>query len=268
MKSRLRVTVGIFASFFSFYLASVEQSAQAQVFDRDYTQGSDVYARGSLGLFSDREFRGQNLYDGSSLQFAPQVGLGTEIGVLYVGGFAHFAVDNQDEPVTPRKSFNEYDFELGDILKFDEFNIAVGHRWYTYSRSNPRLKDTGELFAELTTEIIAHPHFNVEYDDIRHNGWYYEFGLEQPVSLGLQNEHDAVVPSVTMGMSSGLDNGPNAIYADDGIAFVDVGLKGIFTLADGVFVEPEMHYVEEVDDATDSEFTFGVNFVGRTGSIQ
>jgi hypothetical protein len=255
------------AALLAFLTVTGIRPAHAQVFDKDYTDNDGIEARASLGLFSDREFRGQNLYDGSSLQFAPELGLDTEIGKLYVAGFSHFAVDNNgSSDPAPRKSFNEYDFELGDKISFDDFSIAVGHRWYTYSRSTPRLKDTGEAFAQLETAIIAHPHFTAAYDDIKHNGWYYEAGLEQPVPLGLDNEKNALVPSVTMGISSGLDNGPNPIYDDDGIAFVDVGLKGIFVIAEGISLEPEMHYTEEVDDATDSDFIFGMNLVGQIGA--
>ena len=256
----------IACTLFAAQLCSHAVPAAAQVFDRDYTANADIQAQGSIGLFSDRVFRGQNLYDGSSLQLHPQIGLNTQIGLIYVAAFTHFAVDNTDSSMAaPRKSFNEYDFELGDKLSFDDFSIAFGQRWYTYSRTTPRLKDTGEAFAELETAIISHPHFTIAYDEVKHKGWYYEAGLEQPVSIGLDDERSAVVPSVTMGMSSSLNDGSNPIYADDGIAFVDVGLKGIFGLSEGISLQPEMHYTEEVDDATDSEFTFGLNLVGHTG---
>ncbi len=241
--------------------------ARAQVFDKDYSDTPDGggVLKGSVGLFSDRVFRGQNLYDGTSIQTAGKAGIGTEFGLLYVGAFAHFS-DDTNNGAENEQSFNEFDFEVGDRFYFlEDIETTLGHRWYTYSRTTARLQDTNQFFAEIRTDVIAHPFFSANYDYDEHDGWYYEFGLEQPVLLGLDNEKNAIVPSVTIGVSSSLDGGNHPIYDDDGIAFVDVGLKGILVLTDALNLEPEIHYSEDVDDATTSELTFGMNLVGSIG---
>jgi hypothetical protein len=145
--------------------------------------------------------------------------------------------------------------------------LGVGHRWYTYSRSTARLQDTGEFFAELTTGYLGHPHISFDFDHDEFEGLYYEFGLEQPIPLGLNHDRDAIVPSVTIGASSGLDEdtGDHQIYDDGGIAFVQVGLKGIFGLTDGINLEPSAVYVEDIDDATSSEFVFGMALTADLG---
>ncbi len=247
-------------------VALVPCVARAQVFDKDYSDPGDTdgLLKGSLGLFSDREFRGQNLYDGTSMQLHGEAGIGTGLGLLYLGLFTHFSNDNnhggEDE-----KSFDEFDYEIGHRFFFEDVEIGVGHRWLNYSRTTERLRDTTEVFTEINTNVIAHPHFLATYDYDEHDGWYYEVGLEQPVLLGLDDERHAVVPSVTMGISESLDGGKHPIYDDDGIAFFDVGLKGIFVLTDSLSLEPEAKYTAEVDDATDSDFTFGMNLVGQLG---
>lgn len=248
-------------------LALLPVTAQAQVFDNDYTQESDMLLKGAIGLFSDRDFRGQTLYDGTSIQGRAEAGIGTGFGLFYIGGFMHFS-DDKNHGGEDEKSFNEFDFELGHRFYFEEMALSMGHRWLTYSRTTERLRDTGEFFAELTTEVIAHPHFMATYDHDEHDGWYYEFGLEQPVPLGLDQEQHSIVPSVKVAMSSSLDGGSHPIYDDDGIAFVEVGLRGVFVLTDSVTLEPEMHFTEDIDDATESDFVFGVNLAGEIGEKQ
>ena len=244
-------------------ISATAGSASAQVFDQDYSGGSeDSLFKGSLGVYSDRTFRGQNLYDGTSLQAAGQAGIGTGIGLAYIGGFAHFSSD-RNHGGENEKSFEEFDFEFGHKFFFEEMQLALGHRWLTYSRSTARLRDTGEFFAEVTTDVIGHPSFLATYDHDEHKGWYYEAGLEQPIPLGLNNDRDAIVPSVTLGMSSSLDGGSHPIYEENGIAFIDVGLRAIFNLTDGISFEPDFHYTEYIDDATTSDFVFGVNLVGQ-----
>ena len=237
-------------------------TAAAQVFDKDYQDPPDALFSSSLGLYSDRTFRGQNLYDGTSVQLRGEAGIGTGIGLAYIGGFAHFSGDNNHGGAN-EQSFNEFDFELGHRFYLEEMKLGVGHRWYTYSRSTERLQDTGEFFAELTTEVISHPHFTATYDDDEFKGWYYEVGLEQPVPLGLANDKDAIIPFVTMGMSNSLDDGSHPIYDDSGIAFVDVGARVIFNIANSISLEPDFHYTEDIDDATSSDFVFGLNLVGQ-----
>lgn len=237
-------------------------SAAAQVFDKDYQDPPDALFTSALGLYSDRVFRGQNLYDGTSVQLRGEAGIGTGLGLAYVGGFAHFSGDSNHGGEN-EQSFTEFDFEIGHRFYLDEMKIGLGHRWYTYSRSTERLQDSGEFFAELTTEVIAHPHFTATYDDDEFQGWYYEFGLEQPIPLGLSNEKDALVPFVTMGMSESLDDGSHPIYDDSGIAFVDAGARAIFNIADSVSLEPDLYYTVDIDDATDSDFVFGINLVGQ-----
>lgn len=246
------------------YLVS---DARAQVFDRDYLDQSNGVLKASAGLFSDRMFRGQNLYDGTSIQGALELGIGSEIGLTYVGGFVHLSND-RNHGAPNEESFNEFDFELGHRFQFDEMQLGLGHRWYTYSRTTARLQDTGEFFAELTTGYIGHPHLSFDYDHDEFEGLYYETGLEQPIPLGLNNERDAIVPSVTIGLSSGLDedSGDHAIYDDGGIAFVEVGVKGIFGLTEGINLEPSMKYVEDIDDATTSDFVFGMALTADLGA--
>ena len=249
------------------FRAAAPVDCLAQVFDDDYLTQDQMVVKGAIGLFSDRHFRGQNLYNGTSIQPRAEFGVGTGMGLLYVSGFAHFSGDNNTDG-NVRKDFTEFDWEVGHRFIIEDIQLDLGHRWYTYNRTTPRLVDSEEIFLEITSAVIAHPHFSMGYDYDEHKGWYYEIGLEQPILIGARNDRDAIIPWVTMGLSSDLDDGAHPIYDDNGIAFMDVGLRAELELIENLNVEPEMHYSSEVDDATTSDFVFGINLTGSLGETR
>lgn len=248
-------------------LTILPSNAKAQVFDRDYFTDSGSSLRGEAGLYSDRIFRGQNLYNGVSFQPRVRGGMDLGFGELFAAVNSHFSLDQDHSGVSDdRRSFAELDYELGDKLKFDQVSLAGGYRWYSYSRTTERLQDTGEIFAELDTTLIGHPSLHIAYDTNKHEGWYYEISFSEPIPYSEQNPRDVIIPSVALGFGSSLDDGRHPIYAEDGLEFVGVGLRGVIAFDESLSVQPELHYNFEVDDATTSDFTFGVNFVGELPS--
>lgn len=242
-------------------------SAQAQVFDKDYFNDSGTSLRGEVGVYSDRIFRGQNLYNGTSFQPKVRGAFDMGFGELFAAVAAHVGIDQDHSGVSDdRRSFSEVDYELGDKLKFDQVSLAGGYRWYSYTRTTERLQDTGELFAELDTTFLAHPYIHIDYDTQKHEGWYYEIGFSEPVPYSSQNPRDVIVPSVTLGFSSGLDDGKHPIYQDGGLVFVGVGARAVVAFDESISLQPEVRYNFEVDDATTSDFTFGMNLVGELPS--
>lgn len=274
--------------------------AKAQVFDEDYAQPSTVGVELGVGIQSDRMFRGQDLYNGTSIQPSVRAELRTPAGVFYTDVFVHipgeqgdakssrgapFAIDDpfadtddtSDDDgddtstsqidvarVTP--SFNEVDATFGYIIDTDLFVLDLGHISYFYDKSSERLKDTNELFASVSFDIPANPYVEVFYDWDKRNGWYYEFGLREIVPLGLSNPEHAVIPFIKLGLNQGLDDGSNPLYEDSGLVFVDFGLYGDFPLDERIRLQPELHYSEGIDDFASSELLFGFTILGTFGS--
>ncbi len=75
----------------------------------------------------------------------------------------------------------------------------------------------------------------------------------------------SVVPFLRLGFSNGLSDGKNPRYDKNGLAYVDIGVNGILPFNENLRLQPEMKYVEGVDDLADSEFVFGMNLIGDLG---
>ena len=261
-----RLTKGIATAGVSLLIAAAGAvTAEAEVFDRDYyAHSSSSSFRGELGLFSDRMFRGQNLYNGVSIQPKVRGGIDLGFGELFGSVSSHFSGDqNHEGSSEDRRSFNEFTFEVGDRFTFDEFAFEGGYRFYNYSRTTSRLQDTGEFFAGVDSMVLGHPYFQLAYDTNKHKGWYYELGLFEKIPFRDDGERDVIVPSVALGFSSGLDDDEHPIYDDGGITHVGVGVKGVLGLDETTSFQPEVRYNVEVDDATTSDFTFGMSLVSE-----
>ena len=250
----------------------------AQIFDDDYVDKDSSTFAFDLGIYSDRMFRGQNLYNGTSIQPEARVDLNTEFGTFYADIFSHFATEDKDPRAAGSDdfdgtvgdvtvtgaptdvSFNELDWELGYQTRLDPVVITAGHTWYTYDESTTRLVDTSEFFGRVGLDAVANPYIMAAYDYDERTGWYYEAGLSQPFPLASLNARSFITPSITMGLSSGLSDKDNhPIYDDSGIAFVDVGVKGTLSISESVALEPDVHYSAGIDDATTDDLWFGMN---------
>lgn len=263
-------------------------TSEAQVFDASYRTTNDFKLSTSLGLFSDRVFRGQNLYNGVSFQPDARGSLKTDWGSLYGEFFSHIGADQGDPKassvppfdvsdsdgnsakaalVTP--GFNEYDFDIGttfDLFEGNGSEFAVGHKWYFYDESSDRLVDTAELYGELRFDLPFHPQILAAYDYDEHEGTYLEGSIHQPIPISSIGENAAIIPQITFGMSSGLDGGDRPIYEDSGAAFLDFALKGNFPINTGFAFVPELHFNDGIDDAATSDIWFGMALRGDFGA--
>lgn len=237
-----------------------------------------------MGLASDRYFRGQDLYNGMSLQPQAEVAADLGPGELLLDSFFHFSLDQGaqrdiGEPpfdatdpeghsikvAKTSPAFNETDLGLGYRLNFDFVQVQAGNRWYLYSKSTERLKDTAEVYAEVSADMLLQPTLFAAYDYDAREGWYYQLDFKQPLPVAVMNGEMEVIPSVSLGFNSGLDSGPNPMYDQSSVVFVDFGLGTKVPIVENLSIKPEVHYVEGVDDFADSDFWFGVAFVGNLG---
>ncbi len=79
-----------------FLLLTTADAVNAQVFDEDYARPGAVGVELGLALQSDRMFRGQNLYNGTSVQPSLRAELRTPGGTLYGDVFVHIPGDQGD----------------------------------------------------------------------------------------------------------------------------------------------------------------------------
>jgi hypothetical protein len=272
-----------------FWLRS-DMTCIAQVFDEQYYDDqSSVSLEAELGLFSNYVFRGQDLYNGTSVQPRIKPSLNTDIGSFYGEFFGQIAAEGDTKnphggtfqttdpdgeivraaTVTP--AFDETDFDIGYAADLDLATLSFGHRWYVYSvhddapqygRSLVRLENTAELHGTLDFDVVLHPYLRVAYDYDTNEGTYYETGLRQPFSMGLGNEKNSIIPFVKLGFVQDYNDGSHPIYKDNGLAFVDFGFRGVVYLAHGLSLQPVLNWNEGVDDYTNSNFTFGLSLVG------
>lgn len=271
-------------SVFALLLATFPQEGRSQVFDEAYNDDTSIELNFEVALRNNRMFRGQNLYNGTSIQPKARPTLNTNVGSFFFETFHHFSgsqgdaksarggtfegTDPESEEtvsvarVTP--SFTEHDFDLGYELDLHYMFIEFGHRWYRYDEQFGRVHNTQEIHASADLNVIAHPYFELVYDWDVFKGWYFETGLRQPIPLDPDNK-SSVVPFINLGFSNSLDGETNGIYEDNGATSVNFGVRGIFQVFDSISLQPDIQYNEEIDKYTNSEFSFGINFVGQFG---
>ncbi|MFN8389457.1 MAG: hypothetical protein U0136_04125 [Bdellovibrionota bacterium] len=244
--------------------------AQADIFD-DYGDVQDDFDfRGEVGMYTNRLFRGQNLYDGPSIQPRIRAQANTEPYALYLEAFGHLSAgddgDSGDAPLAHgEESYSELNYDLGGLITFDSVTLHIGHRWYSYSKRTARLDNTGEYFGKIQLDAPAHPHFEYDLDWEHYRGGYGELGVEEPFPVAIPRTKTSVSPFLTVSFSNGLANGPHPIYAEDGLVSLDFGVRGELYFTENFYIEPELQYTHPFDDASDATTTFGIRVGGTIG---
>jgi hypothetical protein len=200
---------------------------------------------------TDYMFRGQNSFDGTSIQ--PSVDLSYSFGDWgTVGGYVWSHLSGESAENTDK--FTEIDYQVRYELTFDPVTIGVGNLWYTYPDNDDEINDTPEFFVSLSVDTLLSPTFTYYHDYKEFDYDIYELGLSQKIEADCLGKGFNVTPSINFGFASNADK----VYEDNsGLMYVETGLSFDMTL--GVLaVTPSFNYTFKVDEATVDEFWFKV----------
>ena len=210
----------------------------------------------NVAFMSDYMFRGQNLYDGSSIQ--PYIGASydTGYGVLGAYNWMHISADGS----TNVPEFFEMDWGVSYSIDFEPVSLSIGNLWYTYPNDNDDINDTSEGFITVGLDdsgfndfYTLNPTLSVYKDWDEFDYYYYELKLSHDHTWSVLGDGVTITPYVSFGFVS---DGEKA-YADDGLVTVSEGVSVNIPVGELVLA-PTLNYTHEVDDLTVNQFWFGM----------
>ncbi len=216
-------------------------------------ESSDLSLTLSTGLFTDYMFRGQNLYDGTSIQ--PDLDVAYSLGEMGSLGANVSAYLSGEGGQTDTEKFTEVDYLARWDYSLGDFDLSLGHYWYEYPRDSDDIESTREFYASIAHNCELNPYISVTHDYDLYDYDYLEFGVSHTIE-GLLGEGFQTTPYAAIGYATNADK----IYADNsGITHVVVGTSFDFKTGD-LSVTPTLNYNFKVDDSTQNEFFTGIYF--------
>ena len=204
-------------------------------------------------FYSAYMFRGQNLFDGASIQ--PSIVAGYDFGDIgSVGGYvwSHLSADEQ---VPSEDRYTEIDYSLFYSFEINIVSLEAGLLWYTYPREHDNINDTAEFYGKIALDLPLNPSLTYFRDYEEFDVDYYQLGISQEVEAPFLGDGFKFTPYLTMGFASNSE----AIYEENGLETITIGATFDTSLGDfGVI--PNVHYNFKIDDNTDNQFWFGVTF--------
>ena len=204
-------------------------------------------------LFSAYMFRGQNLYDGASLQ--PLVAGSYEFEELgSVGGYvwSHLSVDKSR---SAEERFTEVDYNLNYALSFEPVTAEVGLLWYTYPDGDDDIDSTQEWYIKLSLDTILSPTFTYFRDFDVYDANFYTLGFSHKLECDCLGEGFNVTPALTFFFASSAEN----VYEDDGLEAITLSFSSDMNLGE-MAVVPSINYNFKIDETTANQFWFGLTF--------
>ena len=210
----------------------------------------------NVALMSDYMFRGQNLYDGASIQ--PYIGGSYDIGMGSIGAYnwMHISADGS----TNVQEFFEMDWGINYSIDFDPVSLSVGNLWYTYPNKDDDIADTSEGFVAVALDDSGFNDFytlsptltvSKDWDELEY--YYYDLKLSHDHTTSVLGDGVTVTPYVSFGFTS---NGEK-VYQDNGLVTISEGVSLDIPLGD-VTLTPTVNYTHGIDDLTNDQFWFGM----------
>lgn len=205
-----------------------------------------------VGFFSDYMDRGQNLFDGASIQPVIDASWNTEsIGVI--GGYvwSHLSVDQSR---SSEERFTEIDYVLYHSLTVDIVTFRTEANIVSYPDGS--YNHTNELWLSLGLDLPIVPTFTFvrDFTDVLSN-WYL-LNLSKTITSDCLGETFNLTPYIEFVFAS---NAAGRAYDENGLESVSLGLSSDLNLGD-ISVTPSIHYTFKIDETTSNVLWFGVAF--------
>ncbi len=207
----------------------------------------------STDIASDYMFRGQNLYQGTSIQ--PSVGGGYsfgDFGSLDANIWSH---NPAEDGHGPQEKYNEIDYTISYSISWDILTLGVGNLWYTYPhQSDVDIEATYEYFISASLDTILTPTLTFYHDYRLYQTNIFELGFSHSFENESLGKDVSVTPSVIFGFGQNTDK----VYAEDsGLLYISTGVGAELPLA-MLKITPSLNYNFKIDDSTINEFWFKV----------
>jgi hypothetical protein len=203
-----------------------------------------------VDVLSDYVFRGQNLFDGLSIQPAASAAYSLgELGTIGGSFWAHFSAEDDSPP----EGFTEIDWTVDYEISIDILTLGAGGIFYTFPSGDDAIANTQEFYVSAAVDTLLSPSLTYYRDVDEFKTHYFEFGIEH----GIEGADWNLTPSLTFGFAASAER----VYKDNGLEFVALGLGSDFG-AGPLTVTPSLTMIFEVDDTTDDELVLGLGIAG------
>lgn len=204
-------------------------------------------------LFSAYMFRGQNLFDGASLQ--PLVAGSYDFEEFgSVGGYvwSHLSMDKSR---SAEERFTEIDYNLYYSLSFEPVTAEIGLLWYTYPNGDDDIDNTEEWYIKIELDTFLSPTFTYIRDFDVYDANFYTLGFSHKLECDCLGEGFNITPAATFFFASDAET----YYEDNGLESITVGVSSDMTLGE-IAVVPSINYNFKIDETTKNQFWFGLTF--------
>lgn len=210
----------------------------------------------SLSLMSDYMFRGQNLYDGASIQ--PYIAGSYDLGMGSIGvyNWMHISADGS----TNVQEFFEMDWGVNYSIDFEPLSFSIGNLWYTYPNKDDDIADTTEGFISVGLDDSGFNDFytlsptltvSKDWDELEY--YYYDLKLSHEHTSNMLGDGVTITPYVSFGFSSNSEK----VYAENGLVTVSEGIALDVPMGE-LTLTPTVNYTHGIDDLTNDQFWFGM----------
>jgi hypothetical protein len=154
----------------------------------------------TAGFFSDYMFRGQKLYEGTSIQpsITGSYDFG-DLGSISANVWSHIPAESGPKS----DKFTEVDYAVSYSYVMEPVTLTVGHLLYTYPSDNTHaLYTRGEIFGTLAVDMPLNPTFTIYEDYDEFDAQYYELILSHTLEFKSLGEGFNMTPSVAFGFGS------------------------------------------------------------------
>lgn len=203
-----------------------------------------------VGLFTDYMFRGQNLYDGFSIQPAARISydLG-DYGSISNSVWMHLSGD----PHEPPNKYTELDEVITYDVDFDGVSFAAGVLWYTYPGYSDEIASTREYSAVLSFDAPLNPVVSFFHDDKEFKAQYYEIAFSESFDGGLFDSEISITPFAAFGFVTNAEG----LYENNGFVQSTIGVSLDIPVGP-VAMKPTVNYTFESDSTVDDGFWGGL----------
>lgn len=217
----------------------------------------------TFGLFSSYIFRGQEYYDGPSIQNSFNADYATEsLGDVWVNLWSHASGSTSEKNSETKPDFIELDYTVGWTYNIDDFTFTLGHGIYTLPRNRAEkgsgipFESSNEVIGSVSYDAIIAPTFSFSRDYNQYFYNYYELSFSHTFEFPSVNKDFGVTTFTAFGFG---DNSAQ-VYGKNGLVQITYGASteiplGEFSLA------PSVNYTQKFDEYTLNKLWFGMNLI-------
>lgn len=207
----------------------------------------------TLGMFSNYMFRGQQYFDGASIQQSINASYSNEdYGDFWTNIWSHMPGESarQDD-------FIELDYTVGWTKTLDPVSFTIGNAAYTLPKKDgDPFDDCNEVFASIFVDTYLSPVFSFYNYTTVYYSQYYELNLSHAFEVESPVATDPV--TLTPFVAIGATSNQQRVYGQGGLVQITYGASAEIPVG-SIVIAPTVNYSKSYDEFTLNKFWAGLN---------